>query len=59
MEIRKGYIMGTKAPDDEKLEKLFEGLDRKTARKIDNQHTPTKRATTKKPTAKKASTKKK
>ena len=32
-----------KAPDDEELEKLFEGLNRKTAKKIDNQHTPTKK----------------
>ena len=50
--------MGKKLPDDEKLEKLFEGLDRETARKIDNQHTPTKR-TTKKAPVKKADTKKK
>ena len=56
MEIRKGFAMGTKM-SDEKLDKLFEMLDRNTARKIDNQHTPTKRVRT---TVKKANgTKKK
>lgn len=42
----KGTV-GMKMPDDEELEKLFESLDRKTARLIDNQHTPTKRTTKK------------
>lgn len=51
--------MGTKLPDDEKLEKLFEGMSRETARKVANQGCPTKRATAKKPTAKKTNTKKK
>ena len=50
--------MGTKLPDDEKLEKLFEGMSRETARKVANQGSPAKR-TTKKAPAKKASTKKK
>lgn len=59
MEIRKGYIMGTKLPDDEKLEKLFEGMSRETARKVANQGSPTKRTAPKKTTAKKANTKKK
>ena len=62
MEIRKGYIMGEKMTD-EKLDRLFEQMDRETARMIANQHTPTKRTTTKKAPAKKtgakASTKKK
>ena len=51
--------MGYTTPDDEKLEKLFAGMSRETARKVNNQGCPTKRATTKKPTVKKASTKKK
>lgn len=50
--------MGTKLKDDEKLEKLFEGMSRETARKIANQGCPTKR-TTKKAPAKKTNTKKK
>ncbi len=33
-----------KLEDDEELEKLFESLDRETAKLIDNQHTPTKRS---------------
>ena len=58
MEVRKEYTMGTKLKDDEKLEKLFEGMSRETARKIANQGCPTKR-TTKKAPAKKTNTKKK
>ena len=50
--------MGEKMTD-EKLDKLFEQMDRETARKIANQHTPTKKAPTKKTTVKKADTKKK
>lgn len=54
--------MGEKMTD-EKLDRLFEQMDRETARMIANQHTPTKRTTTKKAPAKKtgakASTKKK
>ena len=41
-------VIGRKLPDDEELEKLFEQMDRETAREIANQHTPTKRAKTKK-----------
>lgn len=48
--------MGTKMTD-EALDKLFEQMDRETARMIANQHTPTKRATTKKTPAKKTGTK--
>lgn len=47
---------------DEELEKLFEGMDRETARKVNNQGCPTKRTTKKTPAKKtgaKASTKKK
>ena len=40
-------------PDDPELEKLFAGMDRETARKVNNQGCPTKRATTKKAPAKK------
>ena len=40
--------IGRKLPNDEELEKLFEGMSRETAREIANQHTPTKRATKKK-----------
>ena len=55
--------MGTKMTD-EALDKLFENMDRETARMIDNQHTPTKKTTakktpSKKTPAKKADTKKK
>ena len=55
--------MGTKMTD-EALDRLFEQMDRETARMIDNQHTPTKKTlakkkTTKKTTVKKADTKKK
>ena len=57
MEIRKGYVMGTKMTD-EALDKLFEQMDRETARMIDNQHTPTKKTTVKKKTTKKAPAKK-
>ena len=49
--------MGTKMTD-EALDKLFEQMDRETARMIDNQHTPTKKTTAKKKTAKKTPTKK-
>ena len=45
--------MGTKMSDD-KLDKLFEQMDRATARMIANQHTPTKKSTAKKTTVKKA-----
>ena len=44
--------MGTKM-SDEALDKLFEKMDRNTAKMIANQHTPTKRTTVKKPTVKK------
>ena len=47
---------------DEALEKLFEGMDRETAKKVNNQGCPTKRMPIKKSpakTAKKATTKKK
>ena len=43
---------------DEQLEKLFEGMDRETARKVNNQGCPTKRATIKKTPAKKTTVKK-
>ena len=49
--------MGTKMTD-EALDKLFEQMDRETARMIDNQHTPTKKTTVKKKTTKKAPAKK-
>lgn len=45
--------MGTKM-SDEALDKLFEQMDRNTAKMIANQHTPTKKATPKKTTVKKA-----
>ena len=48
-----------KLKDDEALEKLFEGMSRETARKVNNQGCPTKRASAKKAPAKKADTKKK
>ncbi len=51
--------MGTKMKDDPQLEKLFEGMDRETAKKVNNQGCPTKRAPQKKTPAKKAETKKK
>lgn len=44
--------MGTKMTD-EALDKLFEQMDRNTAKMIANQHTPTKKSTGKKATAKK------
>lgn len=44
--------MGTKM-SDEALDKLFEQMDRNTARIIANQHTPTKKTTVKKSTVKK------
>ena len=47
--------MGTKMKDDPELEKLFEKMDRETARKIANQNSPSKRATVKKATVKKKS----
>ena len=50
--------MGTKM-SDEALDKLFEQMDRKTAKMIANQHTPTKRESVKKAPAKKAVAKKK
>ena len=50
--------MGTKM-SDEALDKMFEQMDRNTAKMIANQHTPTKRATAKKAPSKKAVTKKK
>ena len=40
--------MGIKLPDDEKLEKLFEGMSRETARKVANQGCPKKKVTPKK-----------
>lgn len=49
--------MGTKLTD-EKLDKLFEGMDRETARKVANQGCPTKRTSIKKAPAKKTDTKK-
>ena len=45
--------MGTKMKDDPELEKLFAGMDRETAKKVNNQGCPTKRASTKKAPAKK------
>ena len=46
--------MGIKLKDDPELEKLFAGMDRETAKKVNNQGCPTKRASTKKtPTKKK------
>ena len=39
--------MGEKMIDEE-LDKLFEQMDRETAKLIDNQHTPTKKVITKK-----------
>lgn len=48
-----------KMKDDEKLEKLFEGMSRETARKVANQGSPTKKTPPKKTTVKKANTKKK
>ena len=48
-----------KMKDDPKLEKLFEGMSRETAKKIANQGSPTKRTPTKKTAVKKADTKKK
>lgn len=49
--------MGTKITD-EKLDKLFEGMDRETAKKVANQGCPTKRTTTKKTPVKKDTKKK-
>ena len=48
-----------KLKDDEALEKLFEGMSAETARKVNNQGCPTRRASVKKAPAKKAVTKKK
>ena len=48
-----------KMKDDEQLEKLFEGMSKETARKVNNQGCPTKREPAKKATVKKAGTKKK
>ena len=39
-----------KMADDPKLEKLFEGLSRETARKVANQGSPRKKDVVKKPT---------
>ena len=50
--------MGYKMADDEELEKLFEGMDRETARKVNNQGCPTKRVPLKKTPAKKTAVKK-
>ena len=47
-----------KLKDDEALEKLFEGMSKEIARKVNNQGCPTKKVTPKK-TVKKAVTKKK
>ena len=47
-----------KLKDDEALEKLFEGMSKDIARKVNNQGCPTKKATPKK-TVKKAVAKKK
>lgn len=49
--------MGYKMEDDEELEKLFEGMSKETARKVNNQGCPTKRASAKKTPAKKTGTK--
>lgn len=59
MEVRKEYTMGTKLKDDEALEKLFEGMSKEIARKVNNQGCPAKRAPIKKAPAKKATAKKK
>ena len=48
-----------KLKDDEALEKLFEGMSRETARKVNNQGCPTRRASVKKATAKNTVTKRK
>lgn len=40
-------------PDDEELEKLFAGMSRETARKVNNQGCPTKRTAKKSPAKKK------
>jgi hypothetical protein len=60
MVIKEKIIM--KMKDDEQLEKLFEKMDRETARMVNNQGCPTKRTPIKKATAKtvkKVTTKKK
>lgn len=44
--------MGTKMTD-EKIDKLFEGMSKETARKVANQGSPTKKTTVKKTTTKK------
>lgn len=38
---------------DEKLDKLFEGMSRETAKKVNNQGSPSKKKTTKKKVVKK------
>ena len=48
-----------KMKDDEQLEKLFAGMSRETARKVNNQGCPTKRGADKKAPVKKVVTKKK
>lgn len=48
-----------KMKDDEQLEKLFAGMSRETARKVNNQGCPTKKAPAKKAPVKKVVTKKK
>lgn len=45
--------MGIKMKDDAALEKLFSGMDRETARKVNNQGCPTRRASIKKAPARK------
>ena len=47
-----------KMKDDEQLEKLFEGMSKETARKVNNQGCPTKKAPAKKASANKAPAKK-
>ena len=48
-----------KLPDDPELEKLFAGMSREIARKVNNQGCPTKRVSTKRASTKKAPTKRK
>ena len=43
-------VIGGKLPDDEELEKLFEGMSREAAREVVNQNSPSKRVTSKKTT---------
>lgn len=46
-------VIGGKLPDDEELEKLFEGMSREAVREVANQNSPSKRVTSKKTSKKK------